>query len=80
MLKVRKAVDEYRSVVAYAAHHTERTLVISGYQANTNAIAQNSMVFFNEPLEQSLSETGRFSSIREIGRHTDVVIYRCDVR
>jgi hypothetical protein len=37
------------------------------------------MVFFHEPLADSLAETGRFKSISEIGRHTDVVIYRCDV-
>ena len=37
------------------------------------------MLFFHEPLSESFAKTGRFNSIREIGRHTDVVIYRCDV-
>jgi hypothetical protein len=71
-------LSDYKRVIAYAAERTERTLLVSGYSANTEAIAQNSMVFFHEPLERSLREIGRFSSIREIGRHTDVVIYRCD--
>jgi hypothetical protein len=72
-------LSAYNQVIDFATRRTTQTLIISGYAAETEAIRTNSMVFFHEPLADSLAATGRFSSIREIGRHTDVVIYRCDV-
>lgn len=78
LIHQQRAAD-YFDIIAFAAERTSRTLIVSGYDANTDAIRHNSMVFFHEPLVQSLRNTGRFSSISEVGRHTDVVIYRCDV-
>lgn len=71
--------DDYRKVIAFAAERASRTLLISGYAADSEAIRNNSMTFFHEALADSLAKTGKFRSIEEIGRHTDVVIYRCDV-
>jgi hypothetical protein len=68
----------YRDTIEFVAARTKQTLLISGYDQETDAIRENHMVFFYEPLKQSLQSTGRFSSIVEVGRHTDVVIYRCD--
>ena len=70
---------DYEELIAYAASHTEKSLIISGYERETDAIRLNPMVFFHEPLSQSLQRTGRFASIEKIGAHTDVTIYRCNV-
>lgn len=72
-------LNAYRRVVTFAAERARHTLIISGYAASTPEIARNSMIVFHEPLAETLAKTGRFSSITEIGRHTDVTIYRCDV-
>jgi SAM-dependent methyltransferase len=71
--------SDYRRLIAYLAERTERTLIVSGYDEANPAIAANHMLFFHEPLRRSLADTGRFSSIRRIGAHSDVVIYRCDM-
>lgn len=70
---------DYDALIAMLAEKTRRSLLVSGYVADCSAIRQNPMVFFHEPLPESLARTGRFSSVREIGRHSDVVVYRCDV-
>ncbi len=69
----------YEKVIDFLVQHTERTLIVSGYERGPAHRRSNSMVFFYEPLEDSLRRTGRFQSIRKIGEHTDVSIYRCDV-
>ena len=69
---------DYRDLIDFLAANTLKTLIISGYDALAPHVAQNHMLFFYEPLFDSLSATGRFSSIVKIGSHSDVVIYRCD--
>ncbi len=71
--------DDYNELVSYAAAHASKSLIISGYEQETDAIRLNPMVFFHEPLSQSLQRIGYFSSIEKIGAHTDVNIYRCNV-
>ncbi|WP_395646274.1 class I SAM-dependent methyltransferase [Terricaulis sp.] len=70
---------DYQRVIDFVTQRTARTLLISGYDAPTEAIARNPMVFFHEPLSQSLARSGRFSSIRAIAAHTTVTVFRCDV-
>ena len=70
---------EYQALIDFLAAKTSGALLVSGYEEGTQAIYQNHMLFFHEPLGTSLERTGRFRAIREIGRHTGVVIYRCDV-
>ncbi len=69
----------YRAVIAFLAQNTLGSLLVSGFLADSESIQQNPMVFFHEPLEISLCRTGRFRSIRQVGAHTSVVVYRCDV-
>lgn len=69
----------YDALIAMLAANTERSLIVSGYDTDRAGIRENPMIFFHEPLAESLARTGRFKSAREIGRHTDVVVYRCDV-
>ncbi|MDE2561396.1 MAG: hypothetical protein KGL48_04035 [Sphingomonadales bacterium] len=69
----------YKSVIEFAAARTQRRLIISGYDHLADHVGSNHMIFFHEPLETSLKETGRFSSITKIGTHSDVSIYRCDI-
>jgi hypothetical protein len=69
----------YRAMIAVLAEKTLGTLLVSGFQASSEAIQNNPMLFFYEPLEESLRRTGRFRSIVAIGTHTSVVVYRCDV-
>jgi hypothetical protein len=71
--------NDYRGLIDFLAEKTARTLIVSGYDQLTPAIVANHMLFFYEPLRLSLENTGRFSSIRNVGAHSDVVIYRCDV-
>lgn len=75
----QRDIADYRKIISFTAERTEQTLLISGYAADSDAIRNNSMIFFHEALADSLASTGRFRSITEIGHHTDVVIYRCDV-
>jgi hypothetical protein len=69
----------YLAVIAFLAEKTLGSLLVSGYQADSQDIQRNPMVFFHEPLESSLRRTGRFRHIRQVGAHTSVVVYRCDV-
>ena len=71
--------EAYDTLVKTLAGKTRRTLLVSGYAADHDSIRSNPMIFFHEPLAATLEQTGRFRSVREIGRHSDVVVYRCDV-
>jgi hypothetical protein len=71
--------QDYRELISFLAEKTRISLIVSGYDEDDEHISQNHMIFFHEPLRQSLVATGRFRSITKIGRHSDVVIYRCDV-
>ena len=75
----QRSLAEYRQLVEYVAQRTRHRLIVSGYDVQGDHVASNHMIFFHEPLRQSLEATGRFSSIQQIGGHSDVVIYRCDV-
>jgi hypothetical protein len=70
---------DYRNLIDFLASSTKRTLLVSGYVQDYSERRTNSMVHFYEPLTQSLEKTGKFSSIRQIGAHSDVVVLRCDV-
>lgn len=69
----------YDTLISTLAAKTRGSLLVSGYAAVEDAVGANPMLFFHEPLAASLERTRRFKQIREVGRHTDVVIYRCDV-
>jgi hypothetical protein len=69
----------YESLIKFLADHTLQTLIVSGYEHNDETRSLNHMLYFHEPLETSLQRTGRFKSIRRIGQHTSVAIFRCDV-
>lgn len=71
--------ESYDALIAMLAAKAVRSLIVSGYDVDRPEIRRNAMLAFHEPLAESLTRTGRFRSVREIGRHTDVVIYRCDV-
>lgn len=71
--------EAYDELIAMLAIKTRGSLLVSGYATDDESIRQNPMIFFHEPLAASLRRTGCFKSVREIGRHTDVVVYRCDV-
>jgi hypothetical protein len=70
---------DYDNLIGFLADKTARTLIISGYESETDAIASNHMVYFHEPLSVSLGRTGRFEAITKIGAHSDVTVFRCDV-
>jgi hypothetical protein len=76
----QESVTEYNQLVHYLAEKTQRVLLVSGYDESTEEICSNSMLFFYEPLSRSLVKTGKFTSVETIGRHTDVTIFRCEVR
>lgn len=75
----QETAGDYQDLIRFVAEKTQRTLIISGYDDSNDEIAANHMLFFYQPLRRSLEEVGKFSSIRQIGQHTTVVIYRCDV-
>ena len=67
---------DYRALIEFLANHTERTLLVSGYDSDPGQLG----LFFYEPLEESLRRTGKFRLINKIGAHSNLVnIYRCDV-
>jgi len=68
-------LTQYLAIVSFLATHTLKTLFVSGYEHKD----QHHMVFFHEPLSQSLAATCRFARITAIGAHSDVAIFRCDV-
>lgn len=69
---------DYRRLIERLADKTGRILLVSGYDASTPAIASNPMLSFYEPLSESLRKTGKFKSIALVGRHSDVVVLRCE--
>ena len=70
---------DYRALVDFIACSTVRCLVISGYDRVGDHFAFNHLLYFHDSLQQSLEATGRFAAIRQIGAHSDVVVYRPDV-
>jgi hypothetical protein len=71
--------EAYKDLIEFAAENTQRCLIISGYDQQADHVGVNHMIYFHEPLKNSLEKTGKFNSIVKIGAHSDVVIYRCDV-
>lgn len=71
--------DVYRSLVEFASSKTKKRLVISGYEVRHQHVDANYLVFFHEPLSETLRKTGRFSRIEKVGHHTDVAVFRCEV-
>lgn len=69
---------DYQALIEYVTSKTDKTRIISGYDANTDKIAANHMLHFYEPLRKSLQNTQRFTRIEPIGAHSDVTIYRCE--
>jgi len=69
----------YKGIIAFLAEKTLGSLLISGFSRDTEDIQRNAMLFFHEPLETSLLRTGRFHRIEQVGAHTNVVVYRCDI-
>ena len=53
---------------------TEKTLIISGYE---NKLPDH-MVYFYEPISETLNRLGNFKQIKKIGAHSDVIIFRCE--
>jgi hypothetical protein len=78
LIHQRSEVD-YRALIRFLAECTDRTLLVSGYGADYEGRAGNSMVYFYEALDESLRKTGKFRSVRSVGSHTDVTVFRCDV-
>ncbi|MGH6863979.1 MAG: class I SAM-dependent methyltransferase, partial [Methylocella sp.] len=77
---IHQETDEaYRVLIDFLAQKTIGSLLVSGFAANHDSIQNSPMVFFYEPLPASLRRTGRFRAIRQIGAHTNVAVYRCDV-
>ncbi|MGH6857562.1 MAG: hypothetical protein ACRECP_07970 [Methylocella sp.] len=77
---IHQETDEaYRVLIDFLAQKTIGSLLVSGFAANHDSIRNSPMVFFYEPLPASLRRTGRFRAIRQIGAHTNVAVYRCDV-
>ncbi len=70
----------YLGLIDYLAEKTRSVLLVSGYEEDSQAIRRNPMLFFHEPLSLSLARTEKFESVTVIGHHTDVAIFRCDVR
>jgi hypothetical protein len=78
-LMYQRTEAEYRALVDFLASRAEQTLLVSGYDRKCKKRPHHSMQFFYEPLEESLRQTRKFSSIRGVGAHSDASIYRCDV-
>ena len=71
--------SEYLSLISTLARATERTLLISGHEQDIYDAKTNHMIHYYEPLSHSLAQTGRFTKIECIGRHTTVSIFRCSI-
>jgi hypothetical protein len=76
----QETLAAYLALIKYLAEKTERILLVSGYEEETESIRQNPMLFYYEPPSLSLARTERFESITIVGRHSDVVIFRCVAR
>ena len=70
---------DYDNLVTLIASKTVSKLIVSGYDEPPPEAGRNPMIFFYEPLAESLQRTQRFRSIEAIGSHTGVKIYRCVV-
>ncbi|MDR8732329.1 hypothetical protein [Burkholderia pseudomultivorans] len=75
----QRSEADYRALIRFLAECTDRTLLVSGYGGDYEGRAANSMIFFYEPLDESLRKTGKFRSVQAVGSHTDVTVFRCDV-
>jgi hypothetical protein len=75
----QRSRDDYLKLVEFLTGCTQKTLIVSGYAGDYEGRAGNSMLYFYEPLEETLHKSGKFSSIRSIGSHSDVTVFRCDV-
>lgn len=71
--------ENYYRVIDYLGEKTQKVLLVSGYEEETEAIRQNPMLFFYEPLSTSLARTGKFKSITPVGHHRDIAVLRCEV-
>ncbi len=76
----QESLAAYHQLIHYLAEKTQRVLLVSGYEEESESIRSNSMLFFYEPLSRSLKKTGKFESVEAVGRHTDVTIFRCETR
>jgi SAM-dependent methyltransferase len=76
----QETLGAYLALVECLAEKTEKILLVSGYEEETESIRQNPMLFYYEPLSLSLARTERFESITIVGHHSDVVIFRCAAR
>jgi hypothetical protein len=76
----QEILDQYLDLIKYLTDKTERILIVSGYEEETQSIRQNPMLFYYEPLSVSLARSGRFQSITIAGHHSDVVIFRCEAQ
>lgn len=74
----QETFEAYNALLDYLAAKTRRTLIVSGFDGDPDPLRRNPMVFFYEPLETSLRRLARFRAIERIGRHSGVVVYRCD--
>jgi hypothetical protein len=75
----QRSEADYQALIDFLARHTAQSLIVSGYEHDFEQRRGNPMLFFYEPLEESLRRTGIFAQIKKIGAHSDVSIYRCDV-
>lgn len=75
----QESADDYFGLVKFITAKTARTLIVSGYDDPSEKIDNNHMLYFYEPLRVTLEKSAKFSSIRRIGEHSSVVVYRCDV-
>jgi hypothetical protein len=76
----QETLSAYLALIKYLAEKTEGSLLVSGYEEETQSIRENPMLFYYEPLSLSLARTQRFEAITIVGRHSDVVIFRCKAR
>jgi hypothetical protein len=76
----QETLGQYLDLIKFLAERTDSTLLVSGYEEETDQIRENPMLFYYEPLSISLQRTRRFKSITVVGRHSDVVIFRCEAR
>lgn len=71
--------EAYHGLLELLAARTRKTLLVSGYDDAAATIVPNHMLFYYEMLERGLRRTKRFRSIRCVGAHTGVSIYRCEI-
>jgi hypothetical protein len=74
----QETLAAYRALLAYLAAKTARTLLVSGFDSDPDPRRTHPMVFFYEPLGESLGRLAGFRTMELIGRHSGVVVYRCD--